>query len=91
MIAAIDALGLLIVLTIGVLIYRWLIHSRWFAGLVGSVTHPSPESDEDVLKNLHSAEQNAWRRAEDANCAASKARETAVEINRHVRRKPTPF
>lgn len=91
MIAAIDALGLLIVLTIGVLIYRWLIHSRWFAGLVGSVTHPSPEGDEDVLKNLHSAEQNAWRRAEDANCAASKARQTAVEIKRHVRRKPTPF
>lgn len=91
MIAAIDALVLLIVMTIGVLIYRSLIHSQWFAGLVGSVTHPSPETTEEVLKDLTRAENNAWDRAEDAKITAAKARDTTTEIKRHVRRKPTPF
>ena len=91
MIAAIDALVLLIVLAIGVLIYRWLIHSQWFARMVGSVTHPSPETTEEVLKDLNRVERSAWDRAEDAEVTAAKARNTVTEIKRHVRRKPNPF
>ena len=91
MIAAIDALVLMILLAIGVLFYSWLIHSQWFARLVGSVTRPSPETTEEVLENLNRAESNAWDCADDAIITAAKARDTATEIKRHVRRKPTPF
>jgi len=91
MIAALDALGLLVVLAIAVFFYRWLIHSRWFAGLVGSVTQPSPETGEEIIKELSHAERTAWERAEQAKRTAEQERNTVRTIQRHVRRKPTPF
>lgn len=89
MIASIEFLGLIIVLGIGVTVYRRLIHSGWFARLIASVTNPSPESDEDVLHHFDSAERTALRRAEDAKVAASEAKKTADTIRRRVRQRPT--
>jgi len=91
MIAAIDALGLLMVVGIGVLLYRRLIHSKVFAGFVSSITHPSPETGEEVIKELSHAERIAWDRADEAKRKAEEERNTARTIQRHVRRKPTPF
>jgi hypothetical protein len=58
---------------------------------VGDVTKPSPESAEEVVKDLHYAEQVAWERAELAKQSAAQEKQTARTILRHVRRKPTPF
>lgn len=91
MIAAIDALGLLMVVAIAVLFYRRLIHSERFAGFVSSVTHPLPETGEEVIKELSHAERTAWERAEQAKRTAEEERNTVRTIQRHVRRKPTPF
>ena len=88
MIASLEAFVLLLVLLAAVLLYRRLIHSRWFARLVGEVTHPSPESDGDVLKDLDYAEQVAWERAEAAKHTATQSQAIAKTIRRRVRRKP---
>jgi len=87
-IASIEAFVLLLVLLAAVLLYRQLIHSRWFARLVGEVTHPSPESDGEVLKDLDYAEQVAWERGELAKRTAVQSNEVAKTIRRRVRRKP---
>ncbi|MHB9044486.1 MAG: hypothetical protein ACYC35_00975 [Pirellulales bacterium] len=88
MIASLEALVLLLVLLAAVLLYRRLIHSQWFARLVGEVTHPSPESDGEVLKDLDYAEQVAWERGELAKRTAVQSNEVAKTIRRRVRRKP---
>lgn len=87
---AIEALAFFGLLAFAFLLYRWLIRSKWFSELIGGV-RPKPETAEEVLKDLHHAEQTAWQRAEDARTAAMKERETASTIKRQVRRKPTPF
>ena len=91
MIATLDALGLLVVLGIAVLLYRRLIHSKRFAGFVSSVTHPLPETGEEVVEELSHAERSAWEWAEQAKRTAEQERNTVRTIQRHVRRKPTPF
>lgn len=88
MIASIEAFMLLLVLAAAVLLYRALIHSGWFARLVGDVTHPSPESDGEVLNDLDRAEQVAWERVEAAEQTATQSTATAKTIRRRVRRKP---
>ena len=88
MIAAIEALVLLLVLLAAVLLYRRLIHSSRFARLVADVTRPSPESDEEILKDLQTAERSAWNRAEQNKQVATKKREAAAKIQRRVRRNP---
>jgi hypothetical protein len=87
---AIEALAFFALMAAAFLLYRWLIHSKWFSGLIGGVK-PSPETAEEVLKDLQHAEQNARQRAEEARNAAHRERETASTIKRQVRRKPTPF
>jgi hypothetical protein len=87
---AIEALAFFALLAFAFMLYRWLIHSKWFSRLIGGVK-PSPETAEEVLKDLHESEQVAWQRAEDARTASIRERETAVTIKRQVRRKPTPF
>lgn len=88
---AIEALGLLIVLLIAILLYRWLIHSRWFARMVGSIVQPSPETADEVIEDLTKVESDAWQRSEEARLKSIKDAEIVREIRRHVRRKPTPF
>jgi hypothetical protein len=87
---AIEALGFFVLLAIAFMLYRWLIHSKWFSELIGGVK-PSPETAEEVLKDLHHSEQVAWERAEQARTVAMRERETASTIKRQVKRKPTPF
>lgn len=87
MIAALEALVLLLVLLAGIFFYRRLIHSERFSRLVADVTHPSPESDDDVLHDLDHAEDTARQRARLAKQVAAEKRETAARIQRRLRRK----
>ena len=91
MIAAIEALVFFVVIAIAILFYRRLIHSKRFAGFVSSVTHPLPETGEEVINGLTHAERIAWERAEQARRTVEEERNTVKAIQRHVRRKPTPF
>jgi ABC-type phosphate transport system auxiliary subunit len=88
MIATIEALALLAVLGLAILVYRRLIHSRWFSNLVVDVTHPSPEDDVEVIQRLDSAEELAQRRAKDAEQEVVRLQRTAETIRRRTRSNP---
>jgi predicted acyltransferase len=85
MIATLEALLLLILAGIAILVYRRLIHSRWFSKLVNDVAHPSPEDDVEVIHRLDSAESFAESRATDAEREVVRLQRTADTIRRRTR------
>lgn len=80
MIAAIEFLFALAIAATAVLVYRRLIHSRWFSRIVAEVTTPTPE-DEVVLDRLDAVQNDV---ADAAESVAVKARKQ-VRLARSLR------
>jgi hypothetical protein len=73
MAATVEVLLLLIVVLLGLFIYKALVRSRWFARFVGGIIEP-PADGAEVVDRLQ-ADREAARRA--SNEAATKADEQA--------------
>ncbi len=91
MMPAIEIMALFAVLAVAVFLYRWLIYSKWFSRLVGSLSSPPPETPEEVVREIHQARRSAWDYVDNAEESVTKAKKNIAEVKRQVRRKPTPF
>ena len=84
---AILLLLALLGLVFGFFLYRTLIRSERFAKLIGGAVEPPPETPDEVIDHLSSAEGRARNRADSCDTAACEARKAAAEIRRRLRRK----
>jgi len=84
MIATLEALVLLFVLAGGVLVYRCLIRSQWFARLIGGVVETPPVNDEEVVKRMTTAESAARKRAADLESEATVKQRTARQMRKKL-------
>ncbi len=91
MIPAIEIIALFVVGFIAVFLYRWLIYSKWFSRLVGSISSPPPETPEEIVQEIHHARRSAWDYVDNAEASVNTAKQNIAEVRRQVRRKPTPF
>jgi hypothetical protein len=85
---ALEILLVLLALMFAVLVYRWLIHSRWFARLVGGVLEVPPETDHEVVMRLNQAEYAAYRAAQAAEEEAVAKKKSAAALRKRTRRAP---
>jgi hypothetical protein len=82
---AFEVLLILVALMFAVLVYRGLIHSRWFARLVGGLETP-PETDQEVLTQMSQAEYAARRAANLAEAEAAAKKKSAAALRKQTRR-----
>jgi hypothetical protein len=71
-----------------VLVYRWLIHSKWFANLLGGCA--PDETNREVIDGLDRAESLARQRADQAQAEAIAQQGVAKTLNTRVRRPRHP-
>lgn len=82
---AFEVLLVILALMFAVLVYRGLIHSRWFARLVGGVLEAPPETDQEVLARMNQAESAAHRAAEAAEEEAAAKKKSAAALRKRTR------
>ncbi len=91
MMPAIEIVALFALLAIAIFIYRWLIRSKWFSHLIGSLSSPPPETPEEVIREVVHAQRSAWDYVDDDRENIAEAKKDIAKVKRQVRRKPNPF
>ncbi len=91
MMPAIEIVALFVLMAIAVYLYRWLIQSKWFTRLIGSIASPPPETPEEVIREVVHARRSAWDYVDDAREDIAEAKKNIATVKKQVRRKPNPF
>lgn len=91
MIATIETLLVLATILFGLLLYKLLVRSRWFAGFVGGIIEP-PAAGMEVVDRLQADRDSAAQAADEADLEATRQarlKKDLEEASREIKpRKP---
>jgi hypothetical protein len=85
---ALEMLLVFVALMFVLWVYRGLIHSRWFARLVGDIVEVPPETDQEVIRRRNQAEDAAFQAAQAAEEVAVEKKKAAAALRKRPRRSP---
>ena len=88
--ATIEVLATLVIVFLGLLVYKLLIRSRWFTRFVSDIIEPPPASGQEVVARLRADQIDARQAASAADLQAVEIAQTAEALRSEITKPRKP-